>query len=130
MKRKRTHRRPGFTLLEVLLVLVILAVLASTATIYIRGARNKALYNAAKAQISEFENALEMYELDNQTYPSAGEGLQALRNPPNGLDPYLRKEIPLDPWGSSYQYVVEGNQYRIWSYGQDRADGTADDVSN
>jgi general secretion pathway protein G len=130
MKRRRS-RRGGFTLLEVLLVLVILVILGSTATMFIRGAGKKARYNVAKAQIAAFEDALQMYELDYLSYPSSSEGLQALVTPPNGGDPFLDKQIPLDPWGNPYQYaLISPEQPRIWSMGQDGTDGTADDVAN
>lgn len=130
MRRQRSRRRPGFTLLEVLLVLVILVILASTSALFIRGAGKRARYNAAKAQIAAFETALDAYEMDHTAYPTSAEGLQVLRTPPSGTDPYLNKEIPLDPWGGQYMYESTGEAYRIWSAGQDRVEGTADDVSN
>ena len=127
MNRRRRNRRSGFTLLEVLLVLVILVILGSMATVFIRGAGKRARYNAAKAQISGFEDAIEMYEIDNLGFPST---LQDLRSPPAGYDPYLNKEIPVDPWGNPYQYESDGENFRIWSLGPDGSDGTADDISN
>lgn len=131
MKRRRSkNRRSGFTLLEVLLVLVILVILGSMATVFIRGAGQRARYNAAKAQISAFENVLKMYEVDFQMYPTSSEGLSVLRMPPNGGAPYLDKDPPLDPWGNPYQYESTGDQYRIWSMGPDRQSDTGDDISS
>ncbi len=128
-KRKKSNSKKGFTLLEVLLVLVILVVLGSMATIFVRRARKQAFYNTAKAQIDAFASPLEMYESDNLRFPNSAEGLEALRVPPGGGDPYLNKNIPTDPWGNPYQYeLLNQEQYRIWSWGADGLDNTADDV--
>ncbi|MCA9214411.1 MAG: type II secretion system major pseudopilin GspG [Planctomycetales bacterium] len=127
MSRRRS-RRTGFTLLEVLLVLVILVILGSMATVFIRGAGQRARRRAAEAQISAFDNALKMYEIDFQRYPDSSEGLNALRFPPQGGAPYLDKDPPLDPWGSPYQYTSDGDSFRIWSLGPDGNPDTGDDV--
>ena len=132
MNRRRSKRcskrRNGFTLLEVLLVLVILVILASMSTVFIRGAGQRARRNAAEAQIGAFGNALNMYEIDYQSFPSSGEGLNALRVPPQGGAPYLDKDPPLDPWGSPYQYESNFDSFRVWSLGPDKNPGTEDDV--
>lgn len=129
--RSRRRNRKGFTLLEVLLVLVILVILGSMATVFIRGAGKKARINAAKSQIASFEKALNMYEMDYLNYPSSSEGLNALVAPPNGGDPYIDKALPLDPWGNQYQYqLVNADQVQIWSIGADGIDGSEDDVRN
>ncbi|MFC1758524.1 type II secretion system major pseudopilin GspG [Planctomycetota bacterium] len=126
--RRRSKRRNGFTLLEVLLVLMILVILASMTTLFIRGAGQKAKRRAAEAQIGAFGQALDMYEMDYGSFPGPSEGLQALRTPPQGGAPIVNKEIPLDPWGSPYQYEFVGDTYRIWSLGPDKNPGTEDDV--
>ncbi len=128
MNRRRSKRRNGFTLLEVLLVLVILVILASMSTVFIRGAGQRARRRAAEAQIGAFDNALKMYEIDFQNYPTSSEGLNALRVPPQGGAPYLDKDPPLDPWGSPYQYESNGDGFRVWSLGPDKNPGTGDDV--
>ena len=135
---RRRSRRRGFTLMEVLLVLVILVILGSMAGIFIRGARNRAMIDAARTQIGMFEGAIDMYELHMLSFPSSSEGLQSLRQPPSsGGDstrwsgPYLEKEVPPDPWGNPYQYqLVDTESYKIWSYGPDGVDQTEDDISN
>jgi general secretion pathway protein G len=100
------------------------------ATVFIRGAGQRARYNAAKAQISAFENALKMYEVDFQMYPGSSEGLNALRMPPNGGAAYLDKDPPLDPWGNPYQYSSDGDSGMIWSMGPDRQSETGDDIQS
>ena len=132
-KRQRRNIR-GFTLMEVLLVLVILVILGSMAGIFIRGAQRKARADAARAQIGVFEQAIKMYELNIQSYPATVQGLQALCQPsgddPSWSGPYLDRDVPLDPWNNPYQYTTDGETFRIWSFGPDQEDGTIDDVSN
>ena len=135
MSRSTRHRRRrvGFTLMEVLLVLVILVILGSMAGIFIRGAAKKARTNAARSQISIFEEAIKMYELDVMSYPDSSAGLLVLRqqtgDASNPIGPYLDKEIPPDPWGNQYQYrLIDTETYEIWSYGPDGVDQTPDDI--
>lgn len=144
MHRKRTRRsRGGFTLLEVLLVLAILVILGSMVTIYFAGAQKGAYEKAARSQISMFEQAIDLYQIDVGTYPSASAGLESLRLPPPDLKnpqkwkgPYIKEAIPLDPWDNPYRYEVLDNNamslnpYRISSSGADGIDGTEDDISN
>lgn len=135
---RRSAARRGFTLIEVLLVLIILAILAGTATIFVRQAREKALINAARTQIGVFEEAIDMFELDLRSYPTTAQGLQSLIEPPTDAEntgtwngPYLKaSQIPVDPWNNPYQYESTGDAYRIWSWGYDRQDGTQDDVTS
>ena len=137
MQRKRGTRRSGFTLIEVLLVLVILVILASLVGFYVRGAQKRALVDAARAQIGAFKQCIEGYQLDVRSYPSTSAGLNALIAPPNDLrnpdrwkGPYLQsKEVPLDPWDMPYQYQLQNaDNYEIWSFGPDGSEGTEDDV--
>ena len=105
------------------------------ASVFIRGAQKKARADAAQAQIGLFENAIKMYEMHVQSYPTTSQGLQALRQPageiPGWSGPYLDKEVPLDPWGNPYQYeLINPDTYRIWSLGPDGMDGSADDISS
>lgn len=141
MKPYRT-RRQGFTLMEVLMVLVILVIIMGLAIGTYTNAQYKASINAAKAQIGLFESPLDMYKLDVGYYPTTNQGLDALRNPPAdvpnpaawGPEPYMNKDIPLDPWGFPYNYISPGkynpNTYDVWSTGPDGVDGTADDIGN
>lgn len=141
--RHRTHRvdRGGFTLIEVLLVLVILVILGSLVTVSISGASMKGKVKAAKAQVGMLQQPLEMYFLDLNQYPTTSQGLQALLAPPSDLKnntkwagPYVDKTLPLDPWDRPYQYASPGkhnpNTYDVWSLGPDGVDGTADDIGN
>jgi general secretion pathway protein G len=105
--RNRKSRSGGFTLIEVLLVLVILVVLASMAVLAYGPIQKRMRIDAAKAQIGIFEQAIEKYNLDVQSYPVT---LEALRTAPSDLPPgkwagpYLNKPVPLDPWSHQYIY--------------------------
>ena len=115
--------------MELLLVLVIIGLLAALVgpTIYqrIRPAKT----SAAKAQIENFAGALDSYYVDVGSYPSTQEGIAALRAKPDGAStwngPYLKKEIPKDPWGTAYVYRAPGRNggYEIVSYGADGREG-------
>ena len=134
----RRRRRSGFTLMEVLLVLAILVILGSMVGVSIFSIQRGAYEDSARNQISLFEVGLDAYRLSVGTYPTTTQGLQALVAPPADLQnvnkwrgPYLRKDVPLDPWGNQYQYeLVNPEQFHIWSWGVDGMSGTADDISN
>jgi general secretion pathway protein G len=136
MQVKRQRRRGGFTLIEVLLVLVILVIMASFAGFFVLGAQKRALQDATRTQIGTFKTAIESYMVDVRKYPSSNDGLNALiaaptdlANPTRWRGPYLEGvEIPLDPWDSPYNYQLEGTQYVIWSNGEDGVSGTEDDI--
>ncbi len=127
---KQTDRRDrGFTLIEILVVMVIIGMLAALvgpkAISYLSGAKQK----TAKAQITNFETALDAFRLDVGRYPTTEEGLKALREKPSGAEkwqgPYFNKEVPLDPWGKAYVYKAPGDngEYDIISYGLDGVEG-------
>ena len=135
-RSSRAGRRAGFTLIEVLLVLVILVILGSLAVTAYGPMRKKANIDAAKAAVSMFETPLEAYHLHMDAYPPS---LDALRSPPgdagsNWSGPYVKTEIPLDPWRQPYRYESPGRHnpvsYDLWSAGPDGVDGTADDIGN
>jgi general secretion pathway protein G len=121
----------GFTLIELLVVLVIIGLLATLVAPNFIGQSEKAKPKAARAQLENLRNALDMFQLDVGRYPSNEEGLQALRQRPSSAPrwagPYLRDEIPLDPWGNPYVYRspgASGGNYDLGSYGADgRAGG-------
>ena len=118
------HRRDrGFTLLELLVVIVIIGLLAGYVAPRYFSQVGKSEIQVAKAQIESFEKALDQYRLDTRRYPTSEEGLQA-------LGPYLRKAVPNDPWGRPYVYRTPGakGEYEILSYGRDgKAGGSGAD---
>lgn len=131
-------RRPhGFTLVEMLLVLVILATLAAIVYPKLAGRSEQARVTAAATQISSFSTALDAFEVDNGRYPRGKGGLLDLVNPPadtpSWRGPYL-KEIPKDPWGNEYVYECPGrlnpSSYDLISPGPDGKSGSEDDITN
>jgi len=131
-KQKFTNQK-GFSLIELLIVMVIIGLLAGLVGPRMFGKVDVSKQKTAKAQISLFETALDMYRLDLGTYPSTEMGLKALReNPDEGNNrwsgPYLPKEIPLDPWQNPYHYASpsEHGDYEIICYGADGQEGGSD----
>ena len=129
------RRRAAFTLVEMLLVLVILAVLAAIVIPKMSGRSQQAKVTAAGTQIKSFELALDSFEVDTGSYPNS---LDALVNEPSGVQnwkgPYLKQSIPVDPWGNAYVYTYPGkhvaNGYDIQSFGPDARAGSDDDITN
>lgn len=126
-------RALGFTLLELLVVVAIIGLLVGYVAPRYFGQVGKSEITTAKAQIDALEKALDQYRLDTGRYPSAEMGLNALvQRPPNESKwngPYLRKAVPLDPWGKPYVYRVPGESgdYDIVSHGKDRQPGGSGD---
>src|SRR5687768_5374127 len=129
----------GFTLLELLVVVVIIGLLAGFVAPRYFGQVGKSGLAVAKAQIDALEKALDQYRLDTGRYPSNELGLKALvdrpASEPKWLGPYLRKAVPLDPWGKPYVYKVPGEKgdFDLVSYGKDGQPGGAGeaaDISN
>jgi len=124
----------GFTLVELLVVMVILGLLAALVVPSYLGRERKARAQAAKTQVELLGTALDTFRLDVGRYPTTQEGLEALRNAPPGLPrwdgPYLKKEVPLDPWGMAYLYESPGQhgEYDLYSYGADGAPGGEGDA--
>lgn len=134
--RRRGH---GFTLLELLVVMVIIGLLASLVAPRYFGQVGKSQVKVAKAQIDALEKALEQYRLDTGRFPSQQDGLQSLVAAPAGEPawdgPYLKKAVPLDPWGHPFVYQEPGERAEIdlLSYGKDgRPGGTGEnaDITN
>jgi len=145
---RKNHRR-GFTLVEILIVLGIMVFLLAMVGPRLLGSKQKADIQAAKTQIGLFEQSLQSYVLDMNTFPETEAGLVALIEKPEASSegekegkkekwdgPYLQKtSLPKDPWGNDYQYEFppshgKGKDPEIWSYGPDGQDNTEDDIVN
>jgi general secretion pathway protein G len=128
--RSNGLRQAGMTLLELLVVLVILGIVGGIFASNIIGQGEKGKVKAAKVQIEQFGQLLDMYKLDVGHYPSSSEGLDALLHQPSGsttwAGPYLKKDaVPKDPWSNDYKYIFPGQHgpYDIISYGADGREG-------
>ena len=138
----QTARLQGFTLIEILVVIVVIAVLATLVAPNVFRHVAEAKDVTARSQIEMLGAALDAYRLDNGRYPTTAQGLAALwqapvqdTRPTSWKGPYLRKEVPLDPWGRPYVYTYPGQHnaagYDLVSYGADGqpgGDGEAADI--
>jgi len=133
MKRKY-YPQDGFTLIEIMVVILIIGLLALMVVPRLRGVADRAKRTKAQADIAELKQALDRYYLDNGTYPTTDQGLQALVSPPqSGRTPnnyeqggYIEK-LPMDPWGNQYFYQSDGSTYALKSFGPDGVQ-SADDI--
>lgn len=131
----RTHlmapRHRGFTLIEIMVVVVILGILAALVLPNVMGRIDQANVTKAKADIRAYGNALDIYRMDNFRYPTTDQGLQALVVPPSDArnwkqGGYLRGGVRKDPWGNDYHYVYPGSrgqEYDLFTYGADNQEG-------
>ncbi|NWL75639.1 type II secretion system protein GspG [Pseudomonas taiwanensis] len=132
----------GFTLIEIMVVVVILGILAALVVPQVMNRPDQAKVTVAKGDIKAIGAALDMYKLDNFAYPSTQQGLEALVSRPSGNPPpknwnkdgYLKK-LPIDPWGNPYQYLSPGSKgtYDLYSLGADGKEGGSDndaDIAN
>jgi general secretion pathway protein G len=136
---KRACKVRGFTLLELLVVLVILGLLVGYVAPRFFGQVGKSEVKVATAQIRALEDALDQYRLDVGRYPTTEQGLAALNTQPTGearwQGPYLKKAVPNDPWGNPYQYRSPGEHgeldlYSLGKDGQPGGTGEAADITN
>jgi general secretion pathway protein G len=135
-RRSPSWTRHGFTLLELLVVILIIGLLTGIVAPRFMSQISRSEVTTARAQMDAFRKAIEAFRIDNGRYPTTAEGLDALVVAPSGAarwnGPYLQGAIPADPWGTKYQYQApgpSGRDYQILSYGRDRAPGgTGDDA--
>jgi len=133
---RRSERAPGtagFTLIEIIVVIAVIAVLASVVSPMVFRNVSDAKMSAARSQVEIFALALDSYRVDNDEYPTTDLGLDALRTAPDSVDvpnwrgPYIRREVPFDPWGRPWVYVSPGDvnprSYDLISYGRDGEPG-------
>ncbi|WP_256051903.1 type II secretion system major pseudopilin GspG [Stutzerimonas stutzeri] len=139
---QRPAKQRGFTLIEIMVVVVILGILAALVVPQVMNRPDQAKVTVAKGDINAISAALDMYRLDNFSYPSTQQGLNALVEKPGGSpqpknwnrDGYL-KRVPKDPWGNDYQYLSPGTQgpFDLYSLGADGKPGGSDlnaDIGN
>lgn len=128
---KRRHREAGFTLVELMVVIVIIGLLATIVALNVLPSGDTARIEKAKADIAQLEGGLELYRLQMSTFPTTAQGLNALVSAPAGVDAsrYQRggylKRLPEDPWGRPYLYASPGvhGEADIWSLGADGQEG-------
>src|SRR5450830_383501 len=129
---KLSRIQQGFTLIEMMIVIVIMGILASLIVPKIMGRPDEARVIAAKQDIASVMQALKLYKLDNQRYPTTEQGLQALVSkpssppvPPNWKSSGYLDKLPVDPWGNPYQYLFPGvhGELDVFSFGVDGAAG-------
>ena len=127
----RQHPRAGFTLIEIMVVVIVIGILAATIIPQFMGTAQDAKMSKAKADIAEIEGALERFNVHMDRYPTTDEGLKALVEAPSAADknwrgPYLNLIRP-DPWGNQYQYRAPGvhnaSRFDLWAQGGQSADG-------
>ena len=131
---RRFRGQDGFTLIEIMVVILIIGLLALMVVPRLRGVADRAKRTKAQADIQELKQALDRYYLDNGSYPTSDQGLQALVSPPTaGRVPsnyeqggYIEK-LPSDPWGNQYFYQSDGSTYALKSFGPDGVQ-SADDI--
>ena len=129
-------RSSGFTLLELLVVMVIIGMLASFVAPKFFAQIGKSETKTARAQIDALEKALDQYRLDMGRYPASEQGLAALYDRPAGeakwAGPYLKKAVPLDPWSNAYHYKFPGEhgEFDLFSYGKDGQPGGSGEAAD
>ena len=137
----RSHREAGFTLIEIMVVVVILGILAALVAPNVISRIDDAQINRAKQDIRAVESALHLYRLDNFKYPTTDQGLEALVSQP--ADPSIRNwrqggyldKLPVDPWGAPYQYLYPGQngEFDVFTLGADQqpgGEGINSDIGN
>ena len=139
MKFYRKQKAKGFTILELMVVIVIIGLLGAIVVPNIMGGQEKAMMQKAVSDINALETSLKMYKLDNHVYPTTEQGIEALVNKTD-IDPIPKRfpeegylpRMPSDPWDNEYQLLNPGEHGRIdvFSMGPDGQPGTDDDIGN
>ena len=131
VRRGRIAR--GMTLIEIMVVVVIISLVAGVVGVAVLQRLGDAQKRIAYTQIRQLSDALDLYKLSTNRYPSTAEGLGALAAPKDGSKPFLQA-VPKDPWGNEYVYVFPGSHnqgsFDLYSYGPDGVQGGGDDVGN
>ena len=132
-RQRRRHEEEGFTLVELMVVIVIIGLLATIVAINVLPSGDKARVTRAKADISTIEGALDMYKLQNGAYPTTAQGLAALVRAPAGGNAatyqpggYIKGgKVPVDPWSRPYNYTSPGThgEADVWTFGADGKEG-------
>lgn len=132
--RRRRPQRPvrGFSLLEIMVVLVLIGMVVSLITVNVMGRLDQGKIDTARSQAYELAKSVDIYKLQTGSWPSTGQGLQVLVTPPKGKP--IIDQLPKDPWNNDYVLIVPGqkntNKFDIRSKGPDGQEGTEDDVGN
>jgi general secretion pathway protein G len=139
MNPRRSSIASGFTLIEIMLVVIIIGTLAAIMVPRFAGKQQRAKTTAAKSDVASLTAAVDGFQLDVGRFPTTDEGLTVLMSKPSTLGPEVQwdgpymRELKFDPWGHEYQYRFPGEfavDYDIWSSGPDGQDGNDDDVRN
>ncbi len=134
-RRRRSNRRHparGFSLLEIMVVITLIGLVTATIGVAVMTQLEKGQIDSARNQAYEISKSVELYKLQNGTFPTTGQGLTVLASPPKGKP--LMDKVPKDPWGNDYIYVIPGqknaSKFDVRSKGPDGQEGTEDDSGN
>jgi general secretion pathway protein G len=129
---QRTRRVRGMSLIEIMVVITLIGLVTAAIGVAVMNQLQKGQMDAARNQSYEIGKSLEIYKLQNGTYPTTAQGLQALVSPPKGRP--IMDSLPKDPWGADYIYVLPGqknpSKFDVRSKGPDGQEGTEDDIGN
>jgi general secretion pathway protein G len=122
----------GFSLIEIMVVVTLMAILVGIGTVFFMGRLEEGKISTARTQAYEIAKALDLYKLQTGSYPTTSEGLEVLAKPLKGRA--IMKEIPLDPWGNEFNYAIPGKHnlegFDVWSNGPDGTSGEESDIGN
>jgi general secretion pathway protein G len=126
------RRRRGMSLLEIMVVITLIGLVTAAIGVAVINQLGKGQADSARNQAYEIAKSLDIYKLQNGSYPSTGQGLSVLASPPKGKP--IMESVPKDPWGNDYIYVIPGqknpSKFDIRSKGNDGQEGTEDDIGN